>query len=420
MQGILGLKKSNCKNCYKCIRHCPVKSIKFSENQAHIVEDECILCGKCFVVCPQNAKQIRHDTASAKALIAEFPRVYASLAPSFVANYPGATRRSMAEVLKKLGFYGVEETAVGATIVKKRYDEMVERREKDVIISSCCHSVNLLIQKHFPAALPYVAKVVSPMQAHSSDIKRRDPEAKTVFLGPCISKKAEAEMYPGTVDCVLTFEELSQWFEEAGITPEDLADKTEAGALPDEGRARLFPTSGGILRSMEKRQKEYTYITVDGQENCIRALEDIVSGKLSQCFIEMSACAGSCIGGPVMDRSNRATLMDYAAVDHFAGNEDFAVENYTAEQLEKEIGYIGLHRQMPGSSVIEEILHKMGKMTPEQELNCGSCGYDTCREKAAAVFLGKADLSMCLPFLKKKRNLFLTISSGTPPTELLY
>ena len=406
MQGILGLKKSNCKNCYKCIRHCPVKSIKFSDNQAHIVEDECILCGKCFVVCPQNAKQIRHDTAAAKALIAEYPRVYASLAPSFVANYPGATDRSMAEVLKKLGFYQTEEAALGATIVKKRYDEMVENREKEVIISSCCHSVNLLIQKHFPAALPYVAKVVSPMQAHSMDIKRRDPEAKTVFIGPCISKKAEAELYPGTVDCVLTFEELSEWFEEAGIAPEEVTDRTENGADPEDGRTRLFPTAGGILRSMEKREPEYTYISVDGQENCIRALEDVISGKLSKCFIEMSACAGSCIGGPVMDKSNRATLMDYAAVDRFAGPRDFDVENYGAAQLEKEIGYIGLHRQLPGSSVIEEILHKMGKMTPEQELNCGSCGYDTCREKAIAVFLGKADLSMCLPFLKEKAESF--------------
>ncbi len=255
MPQYLKLKKSNCKNCYKCIRHCPVKSIRFFENQAFIVEEECILCGQCFVVCPQNAKEIKNDVDKAKELIKSGAPVIASIAPSFVANYEGLTIAALKKALKKLGFADAEETAEGATVVKQKYDEMVEKGDHELIISSCCHSVNLLIQKHFPEALPYLAKVVSPMQAHSLEIKQRNPEAKTVFIGPCISKKAEAEDYPGIVDCVLTFEELTQWLGDEKIELEKTEDGAEEG-----GRARLFPTGGGILRSMECNNKDYTYI----------------------------------------------------------------------------------------------------------------------------------------------------------------
>ena len=155
MNEALQSQKSNCKNCYKCIRHCPVKSIRFSGNEAHIVHDECILCGHCFVVCPQNVKQIRSDTDKARALLQGDAPVYVSLAPSFIAAFPGVTIDTMRDALKQLGFADADETAVGATIVKKRYEEMLQEGQQDVIISSCCHSVNLLLQKHYPEALPF-------------------------------------------------------------------------------------------------------------------------------------------------------------------------------------------------------------------------------------------------------------------------
>ena len=166
MPNCLTLKKSNCKNCYKCIRHCPVKAIRFSGNQAHIIGNECILCGQCFVVCPQNAKQIIDETEKVKVFLQSGAPVIVSLAPSFVANYDGAGINSMRDALKKLGFYDVEETAIGATIVKTEYERMLREEERDVVITSCCHSVNLLIQKYFPAELEYLADVLSPMQAH--------------------------------------------------------------------------------------------------------------------------------------------------------------------------------------------------------------------------------------------------------------
>ncbi len=400
MNEYLRLKKSNCKNCYKCIRQCPVKSIKFQDNQAHIVEDECILCGQCFVVCPQNAKEIRNDTDAVKKLISTGRPVYASVAPSFVANYPGMSIAGMEKALKRLGFAGAEETAVGATSVKTMYDRMCESGEQDVIISSCCHTVNLLIRKYYPQALSCLAPVLSPMQAHCKSLRERHEGCAAVFIGPCISKKDEAAQYPGIVDYALTFEELTEWLGSAGITLQPEPDAIEGG------KARLFPVTGGILRSMELDAKDYSYITVDGIDNCIRALKDICEGNMSKCFIEMSACAGSCIGGPAMDKPGRNYVRGTAAVNEYAPESDFDIPEPDKAALAKEHSFIGAHKAMPGSKAIEEILRQTGKTKPEDELNCGCCGYNTCRDKAIAVLNGKAEISMCLPYLKEKAENF--------------
>ena len=410
MSSCLMLKKSNCKNCYKCIRHCPVKSIRFSGNQAHIIGDECILCGHCFVVCPQNAKQIVSSVEKVRVLIQSGDPVVVSLAPSFIANYEGAGIESMRRALKKLGFYDAEETAIGATIVKREYDRLLSEEGRDVIISSCCHSVNLLIQKYFPSALPYLADVLSPMQAHCQDIKRRVPNAKTVFIGPCVAKKDEAELYAGIVDAVLTFEELTEWMEKEGISIERERDAS------DESRARFFPTTGGILKTMVRERKDYSYLAIDGVENCISALKDIESGKIHRCFVEMSACAGSCIGGPVMEKyHSRSPISDYVSVSEYAGKKDFNVEQPNPISIRKSFSPIDRHERKPTESEIRAVLLEMGKYSPAQELNCGSCGYNSCREKAIAVCQGKAEISMCLPFLKDKAESFSdTIVKNSP------
>ena len=405
----LTLKKSNCKNCYKCIRHCPVKSIRFSGNQAHIIGNECILCGHCFVVCPQNAKQIVDGTEKVRVLLQSGDPVVVSLAPSFVANYDGVGIGAMRQALKKLGFADVEETAVGATIVKTEYERMLREEQRDIIITSCCHSVNLLIQKYFPSLLGYLADVVSPMQAHCMDIKKQIPHAKTVFIGPCVAKKDEAEHYEGVVDAVLTFEELTNWLKSENITLQREMDQKE------ESRARFFPTTGGILKTMEPAISGYTYLALDGVENCIAALKDIENGRIHHCFIEMSACVGSCIGGPVMEKYHRSPVQDYVAVSGFAGEKDFPVAQPETGLLKKHFTAIEHKLPVPTEEEIANALRQMGKFKPSDELNCGSCGYSSCREKAIAVAQGKAEISMCLPFLKDKAESFSdTIVRNTP------
>ena len=413
MSECLTLKKSNCKNCYKCIRHCPVKSIRFSGNQAHIIGNECILCGQCFVVCPQNAKQIVDETEKVKVLIQSGAPVYASVAPSFIANYQGIGINGIRKALIKLGFAGAEETALGATVVKTEYEKMLADDTKDVLISSCCHSVNLLIQKYYPSLLPYLADVMSPMQAHCSDIKKRFPDAKTVFIGPCVSKKDEAEHYEGIVDAVLTFEELTEWLKAERIDLEADLD------VDEESRARFFPTTGGILKTMANRTPDYTYMAIDGVDNCIAALKEIEQGNVHKCFIEMSACAGSCVGGPVMEKYHRSPIIDYQSVADYAGKKDFKVTQPDSLDLKKHFEPIERRYGAPSESEIQDILKKMGKNRPEDELNCGSCGYDTCREKAIAIYHGKAEISMCLPYLKDKAESFSDCIVSNTPNALI-
>ena len=409
----LTLKKANCKNCYKCIRHCPVKAIRFSGNQAHIIGNECILCGQCFVVCPQNAKQIVNETEKAKVFIQSGDPVYVSLAPSFVANYPGVGIESMRKALKKLGFTEVEETAVGATIVKREYDRIMREEERDVVISSCCHSINLLIQKQFPSLLPYLADVVSPMQAHCADIKRREPNAKCVFIGPCVAKKDEADHF-GIVDAVLTFEELTNWLKKENL-------ELEQQIIPkEESRARFFPTTGGVLKTMQKDAPQYTYLALDGVENCMAALRDIENGLIHNCFIEMSACVGSCINGPAMEKHEHASFVqDYAAISSYAGTKDFDVLQPDANLLRKRFSWIEKINKQPSENEIMTVLRQMGKYRTSDELNCGSCGYNTCREKAIAVIHGKAEISMCLPYLKDKAESFSDAIVNNNPHGLI-
>ena len=398
MNKFLQLKKSNCKNCYKCIRNCPVKSIKFADGQANIIPDECILCGRCFVNCPQDAKQIRDDVPRVKEMIASGKKVIASVAPSFIAEFPLMDFAAMKSALLKLGFADAQETAIGATIVKTEYEKMIASGKHDVIISSCCHSVNALIQKYYPSVLPYLADVLSPMLAHCRVIKEENPGACAVFIGPCISKKEEAELY-GECDVALTYEELEAWMNEAGVVP--AGDSTE----PDGGkRGRFFPIKGGIIKSMHTENTGFTYLAVDGVQNCIAAIKEIESGALKNCFIEMNACEGACINGPAISHHHKPLLSGEVKVVAFAGDDEFRV----AMPIDtfKNIPYIGTHEKIPGEAAIKEILAKMGKTSPEQELNCGRCGYPTCREKAIAVYQGKADLSMCLPFLKEKAETF--------------
>ena len=404
----LQLKTSDCKNCYKCIRHCSVKSIKFSGSQAHILPNECILCGTCYVVCPQDAKQIRNDVRNVKSAIADGKKVVASLAPSFAANY-GVGIKAVSEAVKKLGFAYAEETSVGAEIVKKEYEKILKDGSTDVLISSCCHTVNTLIQKYYPDQIPHLAHVLSPMQAHSKYIKEKDPDAYVVFIGPCISKKEEADKYKGYADTVLTFGEFTGWLSEEGVTLTPCEDDKSVN------KSALFPTSGGILRSMNRDDLDYSFLVIDGMDNCRRALEDIRSGEIKNCFIEMSACAGSCINGPVMEKIKAEPVKNYLAVDKYAGKGDFLTELPESESIKKTFAVEAAYKDYPSEAQIKEILVKMGKTTPEHELNCGSCGYNTCREKAVAVYQGKADFTMCLPYLKDKaESLSDNIINNTP------
>ncbi len=400
MSACLTLKKSNCKNCYKCIRNCPVKAIGFSDNQAYIIQKECILCGKCIVVCPQDAKKITSQTDKVKTMIQNKETVIASLDSSFMANYKGVGIESMRKALMSLGFSDVEEASVGASEVKKCYEELVSDNSRDIVISSSCPSVNLLIQKYFPEEIKYLANVLSPMQAHCKSIKKRHPGSKVVHICPCIAKKQEAQLLDGIPDAVLTFDELSLWFKESNIHPETNNQDTH------ENLSRLFVTAGGIIKTMENRSPDYTYILVDGIENCIMALKDIESGHIHKCFIEMSACTGSCIGGPLMENKRRSPIRDFSEISKSTGGKDYNINILDHEEMKKDFPNMIGSVACPSEKEISDYLRLIGKNSPADELNCSRCGYNTCRDFVCAIINGKADVCMCLPFLKSKAESF--------------
>lgn len=401
MSNYLKLNSYKCKNCYKCIRQCPVKAIRLLGNKATIIANECIICGKCYEVCPQDGKSIRTDLKRVRSMVELSPITIASLDPAFYANFNGAGIDAMNYAIKKLGFFRAEEAAIGATIVKNCYEKKIEDSKYDIVISSSCPSVNTLIKKYYPEAVKYLADVVPPMVAHAIDIKTRYPQAKVIFIGPCISKKAEVDVNKKYIDGVITFEELASWLKEENIEVGNISDNI------NESRARLFPVTGGIVRSMEHSSKKgKSYIIIDGIEKCKTALRDIVSADMHNCFIEMSACEGSCVCGPATIGKNEFVVRKTAAIDCYAGKEDFKVNMPAPELLIRQFKYEGVNRMMPGSKILSDILQRMGKLTPDDELNCGTCGYDTCREKALAVYWGKANPTMCLPYLVGKADSF--------------
>jgi hypothetical protein len=296
----------------------------------------------------------------------------------------------------------VEETAIGATIVKKQYDALCDDGKHDVMISTCCHSINLLDRETLSRRGQIWRRCPFADAGPWQRSQKRHPGCKVIFVGPCISKKNEIEMYPDYVDCVLTFLELEKWLSENKI---EVAEDSTPKANP-ESRARLFPTEGGILDTMERDNPNFTYLSVGGMDECIAALKDILSGKVHHAFIEMSSCSGSCINGPAISPKARAVVSAYLAIHHSAGERDFKVSAYSYEELKKAMPAFSVKDVEPSEEQIRSVLAQIGKTSPKDELNCSSCGYPSCREKAIAVIKGKASLEMCLPFLMEKAKSF--------------
>ena len=413
MQEILNLNKNNCTDCYKCIRDCSVKAITFAKDTAEIIHNECILCGKCYVTCPQKAKQVRSDIARVRAAILSGKRVVVSLAPSFIANFRIRSLDVMTRGLKALGFSEVQETAIGAQLVSEEYASIMREGKLHVVISSCCPSINMLIKKYYPTMLPYLAKVLTPMEAHCKLIKEQQPDAYTVFIGPCIAKKKEGDE-SSWVDAVLTFDELGEWFAEEGIElPYEHVDPESEGAI-----ARLYPATGGVLKATAKVEG-YRRIAIDGIDNCRGVFDEIENSEFGKVFIEMSACEGSCVNGPCIRDHAERRLKGAMRVDTFSGNGETPYQIDHKPDIRTTYAFDGGHKVKFGSEAIQDMLYKMGKTSPEKELNCGSCGYPTCRDKAIAILEGKAKIEMCLPFLKEKAESFSDTIIHNTPTAII-
>lgn len=393
----LDFKEAKCKNCYKCLKNCPVKAIKIEDNQAKVIEDRCILCGNCTLICPQNAKNVHSELEEVKALLKN-NKVIASVAPSFISNFELNNFETINEALKEVGFFFAEETARGAKLVTEKYSELLKEKKYKNFITSCCPAVNTMISLYYPDALKYLAPVDSPAIAHAKLLREEYPDCKIVFVGPCIAKKRECKE-SGIIDGVLTFEEVAKLFEENNI---ELKDENEEADV-SWNKARFYPISRGVIKSFDRLNTNYEFIAVDGVDRCKETLEKI--DELDHVFLELNACEHSCINGPCSLKRNENSIIANSKVRKYV-KENKKVSKSVDEEENIDITHEHKKQNMkviePTEEQIRAVLEKTGKYTKEDELNCGACGYSSCREKAWAVINGFADVEMCLPYMRER------------------
>lgn len=424
---IIDFKATKCRHCYKCVRNCEVKAIMVKDGRAEIMPDNCILCGRCLQICPQSAKTLVSDLGRVKDMIEAGEKVVVSIAPSYMGLLKYHTIGQVRCALMRLGFTDVRETAEGAALVTAEYARLLSEGTMENIISTCCPSVNALIEKYYPQLIPYLAPVVSPMIAHGRMIKQKlGSDTKVVFLGPCIAKKQEAldPRHADCVDAVLNFNDISRWLNEEDIVIEDCEDTPFERLDPRVNR--LYPVTSGVINSVmvtEEKQDKYRKFYVHGESNCIDLCQSMVRGEITGCFIEMNMCSGGCIKGPTVNDKSISRFKVKLDMEERISR-DPVPEAETKPLLEE----VSLHKvfldrtpkdPVPSEEEIRDILAKTGKVRPDDELNCGACGYPTCREKAIAVYQKKAELDMCIPFMYEKSKSFANLVMETSPNVVL-
>ncbi len=422
----IGFKKARCKDCYKCVRVCPVKAIHVKSEHAMYVADECILCGQCLKACPQNTIVYLSDMEKVKAFIQANETVIASLDPAYLGIF-GDTKQGTGQLrnsLYKLGFTHVRETAEGAAHVTRAYEALIEEGKMKNIITSACPAVNELVEKYYPEIIPMIAPVISPMIAHGQMLKEEyGPDAKVVYIGSCAAHGREARLDSrtrGVVDAVLDFTELFRWLEEEQI------DLKACEFSPREGKNAkvngLYGVSGGILASIDadKGFGKYESLYVDGLEPIRELFECLKRDELENCVIELSTCVGGCINGPLAggrarDRFRARIYTNLKIIREFPDLEEGDFKGNLTKAFRESAECI----PEPSEEDIQAVLRADGKDTLEKQLNCGACGFKTCRERAIAVCQGKDQLNMCIPSLYQRTKSMSDVILSVMPSLII-
>lgn len=398
--------KTECQDCFKCIRECPVKAIKVENACAAVMPELCISCGHCVEICPNGAKHVRDDLERARRLLKEKEIVIASLAPSFVSEFPNIPPSNIIQAIKQLGFYGVSETALGAQHVSGSVARLLQDGTPRIIISTACPVVVDYLEKYHPQFAPYLMPYVSPVLAHCQLLRETyGPSIGVVFFSPCIAKKREADAHPHSLEVALTFEDLNRWLEMEGIQVATETDGAPAASFipyPAQEGA-LYPIDGGMVAGVKAGCSvlEADCMAFSGIRNIQKALTGLDEIELTHpVFLELLACEGGCVNGPKTSRRSATATKRYRII-HYA--------KYPKAEIPRPVcapRYEGPHSEpVPPKeyreTVIRRMLHSVGKEGPEDELNCGGCGYDNCREFAKALADGKAEKVMCVTYMRK-------------------
>lgn len=437
--------QTECQDCYKCIRQCPVKAISVENGHAKIIPEMCIMCGTCVKKCPSNAKHIRNDLGMAKQILREKNKVFVSLAPSFVSEFPNVSASYLIQALKKLGFTGVSETALGADFVSAQIAQDMEKSCKaesenktnngqKLFLSSACPAVVEFIKLYRPEFSKYITDRASPLLAHSRFLRNYyGDDIGIVFIGPCIAKKREADTWK-TIDCSLTFNDLKRWFEEEHIKIGNLETENSAAQsnvqnndidfLPFKAaKGVLYPVEGGMISACKKYIKKINFnsMTISGIPQIEDALVNLHEEDLEEpLFMELLACPGGCINGPGSEKTfstaiKRVRVLEYAKdVNEI---QDFSKIIDKQPEITGTLPKLNSSFSIHTESEIQQALKSVGKISKSDELNCASCGYDTCRHFAEAMLEHRAEKTMCVSYMRKlaqkKANILIkAIPSG--------
>ncbi len=395
----------NCQDCYKCIRECPVKAIKVEDNKASIIEERCICCGHCTLICPTGAKKVRDGLSKAKYILSRYPgKVYMSLAPSYVSEFGDIPVSDLIAAIKSLGFEGVSETAIGAELVSSATERHIKESEDTLHISSACPVIVDFINKYAPDFTSNITPIVSPMLAHAKMLREvYGEDIKIVFAGPCIGKKSESDSHTELVDVAITFSDLDEWLKrDASYNSAGSTLKADDTFVPYTSRSgALYPVEGGMLLGMKRQENPVHYMAFSG----LSAVKDVLDGLNNRkfkepVFLELLACSGGCVNGPAKLKKSSVACKRYDIIEKCERGDslrDFTLLdlslNFVSDSKESAYNY--------PEHVIKESLASVGKLSKQDELNCSSCGYDSCRDFAVAMLEGNAESNMCASYMRK-------------------
>ena len=407
-----------CKKCYSCVRTCPTKAIQVRDGQAQIIPSACISCGYCVAACSQGAKMIRSSLDEVVSLLGASTPCFAMIAPSFPAAFPGLEVPQLVGAVAACGFQGVYEVAFGADLVSYEYSRRYRTLGTDsggFLISSPCPVVVSLIEKICPELTSHLAEVVSPMEAMALVIRKHlcppgTAQPSIVFIGPCVAKKDEAHRL-GLVNAVLTFEELNELFALHGI---DAAKALHRNFDPPRANlGRLYPVPGGLLKAagVNNDLLESAVSVEEGSGRVANLLRELAHSKrrgrpIATQLFDLLFCEG-CIDGPALNNDQPLYDRKKAIVSYIKSGQvcaDLALwaeehAEYLSLDLSKKFTPSPCREETVPEEEIEAILARTGKFQPSDELNCRACGYESCREKAIAVYHGIAEVDMCLPYM---------------------
>lgn len=393
--------ENECQDCYKCVRHCPVKAIRIVGGKASVIPEACVACGECVKVCPAHAKKIRNDLARLRQLLDSSTKVYASIAPSFAAYFKGVTIGQLAAALKEIGFAGVSETAHGAEAVSAHVSKLLEEcPETPFMVSSACPAAVDMIRKYLPNWAKFISPLPSPVRAHCKLLKEKyGNDIKVVFFGPCAAKKNEADASPDQLALALVFPVLQQLLEEKGVLPEFIQQEAELELGPAE-EGRFYSVEGGMNDTIRDGSDKVRFVSVSGLDNLRRLLSGTppTEKRGRTVFLEALACPGGCVNGPAMNAgASLDALFDTDAISPLrtsvgrcfshCGGANYAPAAVKALDADE--------------TMISAALARVGKYSKADELNCGACGYSSCRDFARALLEGKAEEAMCHNFLRQ-------------------